>query len=100
MAQLASKGKKTVIFSFHAAERLSQRFNTRISTRNDVDISQTFKPIGNARRHHTDGYMYQAYIPKDPSVRLVLLVNIEGNVVMTVMSEGPIVDACYRQACH
>lgn len=89
-----------VQFSYHAADRLSQRFGCKIRTDIMVDISQSFQAVGHAYRHQDHGCLCQAYIPQDPSQRLVLVVNQDSGVVLTVLSHGPMVDGIYRRVCH
>ena len=95
MAQQASK----VMFSFHAAQRLNQRFGSRITTEQDVDISTTFKRVGEPYKHY-NGEMVQTYVPRDSNVRLVMIVAVNSRCVLTVMSEGHVVDAVYRKIAH
>lgn len=89
-----------VQFTRHASERLSQRFGSTIPAGVQVDISNTFRAVGLARRHHTTGAVIQSYVPCDPSIRLVLEVDLDSNSVITVMAAGPVVDAVYRQLAH
>lgn len=95
MAQQASK----VVFSFHAAQRLNQRFGSKISTEHEVDISQAFMKVGQPYKHY-NGEMVQTYVPRDQSQRMVMIVATQSRCVLTVMSEGPVVDAVYRKFAH
>jgi hypothetical protein len=88
-----------VMFSFHAAQRLNQRLGTRISTEHDVDISTAFRKVGEAYRHY-NGAMVQSYVPRDTSVRMLMIVSVDTRCVLTVMAEGPVVDAVYRKIAH
>lgn len=88
-----------VLFSFHAAQRLNQRFGSKITTEHDVDISTTFKSVGAPYKHH-NGEMVQAYVPRDESVRLAMIVAVKSRCVLTVMNEGPVMDAIYRKITH
>lgn len=88
-----------VLFSFHAAQRLNQRFGSNISTRTEVDISQAFMKVGQPYKHD-NGTMVQAYVPRDTTVRMVMIVTCDSRVAMTVMSEGHVVDSIYRKFSH
>ena len=88
-----------VMFSYHAAQRLNQRFGSRITTEQDVDISTTFKKVGQPYSHY-NGTMVQAYVPRDSSVRMAMIVAIDTRCVLTVMDQGPVLDAIYRKAVH
>jgi hypothetical protein len=88
-----------VMFSFHAAQRLNQRFGSRITTEQDVDISTSFKKVGQPYSHY-NGTMVQAYVPRDLSVRMAMIVAIDSRCVLTVMNEGPVLDAIYRKTVH
>lgn len=88
-----------VLFSFHAAQRINQRFNSRITTRDEVDISSAFMKVGQPYRHD-NGTMVQTYVPRDLSVRMAMIVTCDSRVVMTVMSEGHVVDAIYHKVNH
>jgi len=88
-----------VLFSFHAAQRLNQRFGSKITVRDEVDISQAFMKVGQPYRHD-NGTMVQTYVPRDPSVRMAMIVTCDSRVVMTVMNDGHVVDAIYRKFSH
>ena len=90
----------TVQFTTHAAERLSQRFGATMRTGVSVDISDAFEPAGFAYRHNSTGHMIQNFVARDRSVRLVLTVDMDTGSVITVMTEGPVVDAVYRAKAH
>lgn len=96
-----TQAKKAVLFSFHAAERIKQRLNVTVSTRNDVDISQTFFKAKVYRSNDT-GSMVEAWASKDTVNRVVLIVDQQSRVVQTVLIGGalnaynaPFVDSCY-----
>lgn len=89
-----------VQFTAHSADRFQQRFGLRVKTGVDVDISKTFRAIGLPYTHSKTGHTIQSYIPRDPSVRMVMEVDMDCGCVVTVMADGPIVNAVYRQAAH
>jgi hypothetical protein len=89
-----------VMFSYHAAQRLNQRFGSRVTTEQDVDISTTFKKAGLPYRQNNGPSMVQAYVPRDQSVRMAMLVAIDTRCVLTVLNEGPVLDAIYRKIAH
>jgi hypothetical protein len=96
-----AQGKFSVLFSFHAAQRIKQRLNTNVSTRNDVDISQAFFKAKVYRSNDT-GRMVEAWASRDTVNRVVLVVDQQSRVVQTVYTGGalndrpaPFVDSCY-----
>lgn len=91
---------QTVQFTTHAAIRLQQRFGLKVKTGVDVDISKTFQPTGRTYIHNQTGTLVQQFIPKDLSVRMVMEVCMDDMAVITVMSQGPVVDAVYRKFAH
>jgi hypothetical protein len=91
---------QTVQFTNHAADRLQQRFGLKVRTGVDVDISATFRPTGRTYIHNQSGTLVQQFIPKDLSIRMVMEVCMENMAVITVMSQGPVVDAVYRKITH
>jgi hypothetical protein len=91
---------QAVQFTTHSAQRFQQRFGVRIQTGVGVDISKTFKAVGRAYNNKETGALTQAFVPKDSSMRLVMLVDLDTMSVITVMSSGPVVDSVYKQAFH
>ena len=89
-----------VMFSFHAAERMQQRFGVKVNTGVNVDISSTFRATGRSYIHNKTGHTVQQFIPKDLSVRMVLEVDLDNMTVVTAMVQGPVVDAAYRNIMH
>ena len=90
----------TIQFTTHSAERFQQRFGVRVRTGVDVDISKTFKPVGRPFLHNKTGNTIQSFVPRDPSIRMVMEVDLDNGSVITVMASGPVVDAVYRQNTH
>jgi len=87
-----------VLFSFHAAQRMQQRLNTPISTSQEVNISSAFRK--NKTYQHTNGRMVEAWYCIVPDTRIVMVIDQISRVVMTVMTDGAVVDAVYYQAMH
>lgn len=94
-----------ILFSFHAAERMSQRLNIKVPTRQEVDISSAFFKAKTYRHHN--GEMVEAWASKDQSNRLVLIVGQQSGVVLTVLvgsetngRNTPFVDECYAGLRH
>jgi hypothetical protein len=82
-----------VIFSYHAGQRISERVNTQVPTNREVDISSAF-----VHKHsylHDRGFMVEAWASPDLDNKCVLIVNPKTRVVLTVMTTGPVVTACY-----
>ena len=87
-----------VLFSFHAAQRMQQRLKTPISTRDTVDISSAFRK----NRSYTcprNGAVESWYC-NIPGTRIVMIIGAQTRVVLTVMTEGPVVDSIYRAVQH
>ena len=89
-----------VQFTTHSSDRLKQRFGVRLNPGVNVDISQTFKSTGRQYIHTRTGNLTESFMPKDPNVRMVIEVDLVDNVVITVMAEGPVVEAAYRRNTH
>lgn len=87
-----------VLFSFHAAQRMQQRLNTPISTSQEVNITSAFRK--NKTYRHTNNRMVESWYCTIPDTRIVLVIDQVSRVVMTVMTDGAVVDAVYYQAMH
>ena len=87
-----------VLFSFHAAQRMQQRLNTPISTREEVNISTAFRL--NKRYTCPRNGAVESWHCTMPGTRIVMVIGSQTRVVLTVMTEGPVVDAVYAQARH
>ena len=87
-----------VLFSFHAAQRMQQRLNTPISTSQEVNISSAFRK--NKTYQHTNGRMVESWYCTIPNTKIVMVIDQTSRVVMTVMTDGAVVDAVYYQAMH
>lgn len=88
-----------VLFSFHAAQRMSQRLNTNIRTDNEVNISSAFK----LSKTYTDlntNEQVESWYCTIPGQRIVLLIGARSRVVTTVMTQGNVVDAIYAKNYH
>jgi hypothetical protein len=87
-----------VLFSFHAAQRMTQRLKTRISTDSEVNISTAFKL--NKRYTCPKNGAVESWYCTIPGTRIVMVIGAQTRVVLTVMTEGPVVDAVYYQSMH
>jgi hypothetical protein len=87
-----------VMFSFHAAQRMSQRLNTKITTQAEVNISDAFKL--NRKYNCPKNGAVESWYCTIPGTRVVLVIGAQTRVVLTVMTEGHVVDAVYYQAMH
>ena len=87
-----------VIFSKHAAERMQQRLSMPVASQQQVILDSAFKH--NLTYLHHNNTLVQSWYCIIPGVRCVLIVSNDSRVVLTVMTEGPVVDAIYRNAMH
>jgi membrane-bound inhibitor of C-type lysozyme len=85
-----------VKFSYHAAQRMSERLNAKIDVNKDVDISRIFKKV-KTYKCENKGIMVESWINPDRNNKLVLIVAKDSRVVLTVMNTGHVVDAIYYQ---
>ena len=87
-----------VLFSFHAAQRMSQRLNTKITTEAEVNISSAFKL---ARRYTCPrNGAVESWYCTIPGTRIVMIIGAATRVVLTVMTEGHVVDTVYQSTLH
>jgi hypothetical protein len=84
-----------VRFSFHAAQRMTERLNSKVDTNMDVDISRVFKKV-NTYKCQNKGIMVEAWINPDRNNKLVMVVAKDSRVVLTVMTQGHVVDTIYK----
>lgn len=87
-----------VLFSYHAAQRMSQRLKINVSTESKVNISSAFAK--SKTYTHTNGRLVTSWYCTIPGQRIVLIIDNESHMVMTAMSEGPVVDAVYQTLAH
>ena len=87
-----------VLFSFHAAQRMQQRLKTPISTREEVNISTAFR-LSKRYTCPKNGAVESWYCTI-PGTHIVMVIGAQTRVVLTVMTEGPVVDAIYQSALH
>lgn len=94
-----------VLFSFHSAQRMTERLQVKVPTEREVDISSAFFKAKTYRHHNGD--MVEAWASKDRSNKLVLIIAQQTRVVLTVLIGGelsgrdtPFVDACYSNSNH
>ena len=87
-----------VLFSFHAAQRMSQRLDTKITTDSEVNISSAFK----LSRRYTcpKNGAVESWYCTIPGTRIVLVIGAATRVVLTVMTQGPVVDTVYQSTLH
>ena len=90
---------KFVMFSHHAVQRCNQRLNINIPRSNEVNIEDAFQHAATFR-HATTNRMQEAWITRDLSKRVVLIIDQENRVILTVMTEGPYVEKLYARAKH
>jgi hypothetical protein len=84
-----------VSFTTHAAQRMQQRLGINISQGQSVDITSNFvKTFGYI---DTRNDLIEHWVNKDRRQPVVLAINAYTGFVVTVMTEGPIVDAAYRR---
>ena len=83
-----------VVLTAHAAQRLNARCGVKTTAGTQVDISAAFT--------HTRTYfcrvnrqMVESWALKQG--RVVLIIAQQSQCVLTVMTEGPVVDAVYRE---
>ena len=86
-----------VILTAHASQRLNDRCGVKTTPGTQVDISTAFM--------HTRTYfckvnhkMQESWALKGG--RVVLIIEHQSQRVLTVMTDGPIVDAVYREVDH
>jgi len=82
-------------FSNHAAQRMTERLNRNVNINMLVDISTMFKFSGKFI-HDKTGKRGEYWFCKDPKNRIVLVIDTETKIVVTIMTQGPVVDAIYR----
>lgn len=85
-----------VSFSYHAVERMSQRLNANISLNTKVDISKMFYKV-QTYTHDKTGLKVEDWICRDSNNRVVLSIGVDSKCVITVMTQGPKVDALYAK---
>ena len=92
---------KRVVFSYHAAQRMSERLNIRVDYNREVDISANFKLV-KTYKHEVHQNMVEAWISKDRSNPVCLIVSQVSSVVLTVLlgsklagRSAPFVDSLY-----
>ena len=97
----------TVMFSFHAAQRMTERLKVKVPTEAEVDIRSAFFKAKTYRDTNRD-QMVEAWASKDRTNKVVLIVSQQSRVVLTVlMGEGlnngqatPFVESCYEAGSH
>ena len=86
-----------VAFTHHAIDRLNRRMNIRIRPTTEVDISESFVKI-RTYIHHTHGNVVENWASRDRSNPCVMVIDRDSQVVMTVITSGPVVTDAYRNA--
>jgi hypothetical protein len=80
----------------HARQRFSQRLN--VSVRPDFTLdSRNFKCVSN-NLHNRTGNHIQTWVWPNRDERMVLEIDVESKLVITVMVEGHVVDKIYATA--
>lgn len=87
-----------VAFSYHAQQRIQQRLGISIPKDAEVDISSVFRK-GRVYQH-TNGNWVETWYHHDRTHPCVMIVERDSRAVLTVMTEGPVVDAVYRQVAQ
>ena len=97
--------QQKVLFSFHAAQRMTERIKVKVPTETDVDISSAFFKAKTYQHHN--GQMVEAWASRDTTNKVVLIISRQSRVVLTVLTGGllnenntPFVDACYANNQH
>lgn len=92
-----------VLFSFHSAQRMKQRLNIDVSTKYEVDISSAFTK-SHTYQHTSMQTTCVAYVHKDKSMPVVLIIDAKTRIVMTVLLgkkitnlNAPFVNECYAK---
>ena len=83
-------------FTAHARERFSQRLNVSVSDNFKLD-SRNFKCVSN-NLHRDTGNHIQTWVWPNRDEPMVLKIDVEYKLVITVMTEGHVVDAVYATA--
>jgi len=90
-----------VQFTTHAAERMQSRLGIKIREGQSVDITSNFVKTYEYT-HPTTGHTIQHWCNKDRNQPVVMAIDADTGLVVTVMTTGPIVDAAYKRlhTCH
>lgn len=87
-----------VCFSLHAQQRIQQRLGITIPKDTEVDISSVFRK---ARVYqHTNGNWVETWYHPDRTQPCVMVVDRDSRAVLTVMTQGAVVDAVYHQVAQ
>jgi hypothetical protein len=86
-----------VVFTQHGAERMQQRLNISIKAGSKVDITAGF---AHSRTYlcSVHGKMMESWYCTIPGVRAVMIVNRDTKEMVTLMTQGHVVDTVYAQA--
>jgi len=85
-----------VMFTTHAAERMQSRLGIRINQGQSVDITSNFVKTYEYT-HNTTGHTIQHWCNRDRSQPVVMAIDADTGLVVTVMTTGPIVDKEYSK---
>lgn len=84
-----------VKFTIHAAERMQSRLGIKVNQGQSVDITSSFvKTFGYIDKHND---LIEHWANQDRSQPVLLAVNADTGLIVTVMTSGPIVEAAYRR---
>jgi len=85
-----------VQFTAHAAERLQSRLGIKIQQGQSVDITSNFVKTYEYT-HNTTGNTIQHWCNRDRGQPVVMAIDADTGLVVTVMTTGPIVDKEYSK---
>ena len=85
-----------VKFTTHAAERMQSRLGIKIREGQSVDITSNFVKTYEYT-HNTTGNTIQHWCNRDCSQPVVMAIDADTGLVVTVMTTGPIVDKEYSK---
>ena len=85
-----------VQFTTHAAERMQSRLGIKIQQGQSVDITSNFVKTYEYT-HNTTGNTIQHWTNRDRSQPVVMAIDADTGLVVTVMTTGPIVDKEYSK---
>lgn len=85
-----------VSLSYHASQRINQRFNSTLAEGARLDLTNKFI-LTRQYRHDLTGRWVSSWLCANLNRRCMLIVDEELQLVITVMSAGPVVDAAYHQ---
>lgn len=86
---------QAVQFTVHAAERMQSRLGIKVNQGQSVDITSNFvKTYAYIDKH---GDLIEHWVNKDRRQPVLMAINADTSLVVTVMTDGHIVDAAYKR---